>query len=95
MRKQRGSNEEAKRRTEAETLDFIGFDSKNRRFPRRIYQLSLILPKSVPGFRGQRHIFCIIGPYTIYFCFISGSQTRFRVRLEAPVRAAGKKQKHF
>jgi hypothetical protein len=94
-RKQRGSKEEAMRRTEAETLDFIGFDRQKRRFSRRIYQLSLILPKSVPGFRGQRHIFCITWAGTIYFWFVSGSQRSFRLRLPAPGRAADKKQQPF
>jgi hypothetical protein len=94
-RTQRGSKEEAMRRTEAKTLDRIGFDSKNRRFSRRIYHLSRVLPKSVPGFRGQRHIFGMTGVGKVYFCFISGPKRSFRVRQPAPVRAADKNNKIF
>jgi hypothetical protein len=90
-RTQRGPIEEAMRRKEHKPL----IVKQQQLFPRRIYQLSLLLPKSVPGFRGQRHIFCMTGAGAIYFCFISGSEKSFRLRLSAPMSTADKKQITF
>jgi hypothetical protein len=45
-RTQRGSKEEAMRRTEHKSL----IVKQQQTFSRRIYQLSQVLPKSVPGF---------------------------------------------